>query len=411
MLVEIHVIQNHAPANLNRDEQGNPKTAIFGGMQRARISSQCLKRSIRKSDVFKDVLANQNLGIRSRMLPQAVKDGLIAEHVSEAIAAAAERKIKAGFFRKEKIEKGKKSKGKAEDAEEDDVDAEEEVIEDSTAEKAVKETQMIYYSPTEVAAIVAAMKNIASKCGGDVAKFNNVPASEMSEAAGKIEHSVSPDISLFGRMVTDPYKLAPPATPSVESALQVAHAISTHQVEAEYDFFTAVDDVVEEDTDETKAGHLSDVAFNGSCYYKYASIDVDKLARNLGSAENVPKVIQAFIEGFIRAMPTGKQNTFAAHQLPDAILIEVRPKKTPVSYANAFAVPANRSGKGIVWNSINKLAAHASEITRRYSLEAAKRLWFVTDAGAGITVEGTTQYEDVKSLLGGLTNGLPPAQA
>ncbi len=106
MLVEIHVIQNHAPANMNRDEQGNPKTAIFGGVQRARISSQCLKRSIRKSTVFASALAGQELGIRSRQLPQAVKEGLIAAGMSEQIAAAAERKIKTGLFQKEK----KKSK-------------------------------------------------------------------------------------------------------------------------------------------------------------------------------------------------------------------------------------------------------------------------------------------------------------
>ena len=56
MLIEIHAIQNHSPANLNRDDLGAPKTCYFGGVMRSRISSQCIKRSIRMSEEFKALL-------------------------------------------------------------------------------------------------------------------------------------------------------------------------------------------------------------------------------------------------------------------------------------------------------------------------------------------------------------------
>src|SRR5437870_5738533 len=77
MLIEFHFIQNHAPSNLNRDDTGSPKEAMFGGYMRARISSQCLKRSIRRSDLFEALLAD-HLATRTRKIGERLEPKLSA---------------------------------------------------------------------------------------------------------------------------------------------------------------------------------------------------------------------------------------------------------------------------------------------------------------------------------------------
>src|SRR6266508_2221569 len=74
-LIAIHMLQNHAPSNLNRDDNGDPKDALFGGVRRARISSQSLKRSIRWSDTFRSYFTDMPalLAERTQLLPALVR--------------------------------------------------------------------------------------------------------------------------------------------------------------------------------------------------------------------------------------------------------------------------------------------------------------------------------------------------
>ncbi|WP_270657693.1 type I-E CRISPR-associated protein Cas7/Cse4/CasC [Aeromonas sp. Y293-4] len=76
LFVELHLIQNFAPSNLNRDDTGAPKDAIFGGQRRARLSSQCQKKSVR--DLFKtsNLVEAEHLGTRTRHLDRLVKEEL-----------------------------------------------------------------------------------------------------------------------------------------------------------------------------------------------------------------------------------------------------------------------------------------------------------------------------------------------
>lgn len=404
MLIEIHILQNHAPSNLNRDDTGSPKDCIFGGVRRSRISSQCLKRSIRRSPFFSEGLQGVGLGIRTRQLPEEVKKILLERGIPEAMAEIAAVKA-SGFGTKD---------GK-------------EQVKDGKEQEGAKTAQIMFLSRQDIEAVAEVLYE-AAKAAATVDEFRKVSAKDLQDkAALRGWRPITPDIALFGRMITSG------AFRDVEAATQVAHAISTHKMDHEFDYFTAVDDLqgVEADDDETGAGMISDVEFNSACYYKYFSLDLDGLIANLAGPEPgakatpadrekyaearahaarvAAKTVPAFLKAAVFTTPTGKQNTFAAHQLPDGILVEVRHKKTAVSYANAFVKPAQANGRvDLVEDSLARFAEHVELLTRKFSLEAQPRLWFTTKQ---TELSGTKACDTLDELLTELGTVVEPGGA
>lgn len=392
MLIEIHMLQNHAPSNLNRDDTGSPKDCIFGGVRRARISSQSLKRSIRRSPVFRDEMGDSEVAIRTRQLPGQVKEVLLKRGMSEELAEIAARKA-SGFGNKE---------GKEAD---DGLTA-----------------QMIFLAPSDVQAISDVLERAATEAGSPKA-FRDLKAADLQKKAElRGWRPITPDIALFGRMITSD------AVRDVEASLQVAHAISTHKMEHEFDYFTAVDDLkaAAEEEEDRGAGMIGDVEFTSACYYKYFSLDFDGLIDNLAgqppddkssasereryaavrrSAEEAAcSTVQAFIKAAVFSSPSGKQNTFAAHQLPDAILVEVRPHKIPVSYANAFVKAVRMRPTGdLVSESLSQLTEHVQRLTSKFSLQSTVRLWFTT---RDVEIEGTETCETLDALVTALRSAM-----
>ncbi len=374
MLVEIHMIQNHAPSNLNRDDTGSPKDCLFGEIPRARISSQCIKRSIRRSTIFQEEMKDIPMGMRTRLLPVLVKDELLKRGVAVDLAEVAAKKA-TGFGTKEGTERDE-----------------------------MNTAQIMFLSPADVK-LVADVLHEAIKKNKTKEAFEKVEASALQKEAGKRGWTpITPDIALFGRMITSDAFL------DIQASMQVAHAISTNKVDNKFDYFTAVDDQkgVVGDTDDLGAGMIGDVEFNSACYYKYFSLDTDAFVANLipkgagkdqiaTTKEVLKKTVRAFLKAAIFTTPTGKQNTFAAHQLPDAILVEVRPQKIPVSYANAFIEPARpRDGRNLVQESIQKLVTHAELLQKKFSLSSAARLWFTTTE---IVLSGAETCETIDHVL------------
>lgn len=345
MLIEVHMLKNYAPANLNRDDTGSPKSCVFGGVTRGRISSQCIKRNVRQSELFiKDC---GDFGMRTRKLPQLVADELKKRGVSEDWITAAIKKV-TGFGNKD----GKEN--------EDEITA-----------------QIMFITPEEV--------RIAADCIGEVIKeskdvkvFEKFKAKDIQAMMSKAGiRPMTLDIALFGRMVTSD------AFRDVEASLQMAHAISTNRLEREFDYYTAVDDLVSNEGEEDSgAGMIGDTEFNSNCYYMYHNLDLDQLLKNLDGSENAKEVAKQSAKVFLRAFaytsPSGKQNSFAAHQLPSVICVEFKEEKIPVSYANAFLIPAKPSmGKDLVCDSIEKLVLHINNIQDCFNdIKVKKRIWF-----------------------------------
>ena len=251
MLYEIHMLKNYPPVNLNRDDTGAPKSCTFGGTTRARISSQCLKRSWRKSELFENDIGAEKLGTRTRRLPELVEKKLKEMGVSKEYIELLLPKL-SGIGNKDVKEN---SKG------------------DHTA-------QVIFYAPEDIDAVAAAIKSKLDEC----ASAKDVKALKAKDLQAAVKGAklrpITLDIALFGRMVTSD------AFRDVEAAMQVAHAISTNKLNMESDYFTAMDDLLGGETmDVSGAGHVNGTDYNSSCYYIYASIDTKILSENL---ENNP---------------------------------------------------------------------------------------------------------------------------
>lgn len=384
MLIELHILQNHAPSNLNRDDTGSPKTAVFGGTARARISSQAQKRAIRRSEMFREALQGQ-LATRTRRLPELVRERLLAQGTEPEVAEAAAQKV-SGFGTNE---------GKEQPA----------------RDGAYPTAQTMFVTDADVTAVTAVMAAAIEKAKGDVEKVKALKAADLQADAVLAEfRPLSVDVALFGRMITSD------AFRDADAAMQVAHAISTHRVEQEYDYFTAVDDLQDRSAgDDAGADMIGDVEFNSACYYKYFSLDVDELVGNLtgerpygrpAAAEDRQRArelaavtVQAFSRAAALVSPSGKQNTFAAHQLPSAILAEIRPARTPISYANAFVKPVTPGReRNLVEESIVRLSAHADRLNAAFNLPTKGRI-VLEPEGEWLMVEGAERVPDLDTLV------------
>lgn len=385
MLIEVHILQNHAPGNMNRDDTGSPKEAVFGGYKRARISSQCIKRSVRRSDLFRERLAGK-LGIRTRSLPELVRVSLVKGGMAEDLAAVCAKKA-SGFGTEKGIEQKPNEGGY------------------------YRTAQTMFFSEADIEAVCVVMKKAAE--GKDAKALDKIEAKDLQkEAEDSGFRPVSVDIALFGRMVTSEAFL------DVDASCQVAHAISTHKIDHEFDYYTAVDDLERAADDQAGGGAdmIGDVEFNSACYYKYLNIHVDGLVDNLtGKAfgrdvqhddldrarGTAGTAIHALIEAVCRVTPSGKQNSFAAFQLPSLVWIEVRDTNLPVSYANAFSVPANpRSSRGIEVESAEALARECERLTALYGLEARAR--YLIEKSGEVCILGTGSSDSLASVLDAL---------
>lgn len=336
--VELHLIQNFAPSNLNRDDTGAPKDALFGGQRRARLSSQCQKKSVR--DLFKtsNLIEAKHLGTRTRHLDRLLKEEL--EKIGVTSTAVFNEIVKQALKKKGKDEK---------DSDKDDSSA-------------ATLSYLLYISMPEV----DALKELISSYAEEIVSLSNkkkikptdISKQFKSELEEVLHRSRAVDIALFGRMLAD--------LPQVnqDAACQVAHAISTHRVERDFDYFTAVDDVG--GPDETGAGMIGQVEFNSATFYRYAALDVSKLLNNLQEdKELTASAIEALIQAMVRAIPTGKQNSFAAHNLPEFIGVSLR--KSPLNLANAFERPIQpRHDKSLTELSVAALADYERKLAPVY---------------------------------------------
>lgn len=366
-MIQFHFLRNYAPSNLNRDETGAPKSAVFAGVQRGRISSQCLKRVWRSSPSFE---ALDSMGIRTKFLPELIL-GEIKKSGNDQLYEFAKKHIK-------EFTKLGKSEKKQEKEKEKEKKSESETFETK---------QMMFFSKEDIQVCVKAIID---------ADFNEKNLKDNIDKLDK-DSAVRPitlDIALFGRMITD-NKFA-----DVEASLQVAHALSTNRVNQESDYFTAVDDLGHIFRKDAGAAHLDNTDFNSCCYYEYAALDIDQLKRNLKDSPDalskLPELISVLLDAMIYSCPTGKQNSFAAHSLPSVICLELKDKKIPISYINAFEEPVreNYSQK-----SAQKLFQEINKIDEKFDTAVVSRLWFDVNGGASpAKADVVTSINEIKKL-------------
>lgn len=376
--VELHAVQNFAPSNLNRDDNNSPKDCEFGGARRARISSQCIKRAIRTSQVFKDTV-QVDIGTRTNWLARWLAEPLKGKGKSEGDALA----IAIAF--------AKAYAGKMNDKDPNKTA----VLLYVSAEERF---EIVKQLSTQWVKVLAEIRTPAQEKEGDKKATGKKKAKDKDTVLSGIvdaliemtkHHTSAPDIALFGRMLADK-----PIT-NLDAACQVAHALSTHAIEMEQDYFTAVDDLSKDE--ETGAGMINVTGFNSACFYRYARIDWDQLCDNLNQdAALARKAIDGFMRGVVEVVPSGKQNAFAAFNAPSFLLAVVRQKGPAWSLANAFEKPvhAGRDLPGLVGPSVKKLDAYWARLLHAYGEDSVKAI-----AAFALDDELTNAAEKFPNLL------------
>lgn len=322
LFLDLHLLQTLPPSCINRDDTGSPKTAVYGGVTRARVSSQSWKRAIRR--YFQERLKKRIEGIDYH--------GYLSKYAVDKIADAI----------------------RAIDPEADADKLAKKALTDYAGIKLKSKTDqtaaLLFFSEAQAQALA----NLITSGETDKDLYKNA-----------LRAYPAVDMALFGRMVADD------ATLNYDACVQVAHAISTHEVRQEFDYFTAVDDLKAEDSTDAGAGHIGSNGYNSSTLYRYATVDISDLAEMMG--KDTPEIVADFAEAFINSMPTGKQNSFAANTMPYFIYATIREDR-PLSFAGAFEEPARKSlkdGGGYEGPSEDKLVIYAERV---HSLIAGKPL-------------------------------------
>jgi CRISPR system Cascade subunit CasC len=342
MFTELHLIQNFAPANLNRDDTGNPKDCEFGGARRARISSQCIKRAIRAEPVFAQTIGaptaqrtKRFIGKLTEMLVTVGKPEDGAQKVASEFLAAFASKL-------------------------DSKDATQTAV-------------LLYFSPAELQGIGDALaENWAAVAAEDDKKRAEAIVQLAKGLVKEFKNRTSaPDIALFGRMLAEKPEL------NIDAACQVAHAISTHRITMEMDFYTAVDDLRPEDT--AGAGMMGFIAYDSACFYRYARLDWEQLVENLdGDTALARRAVEGFLRASVAAIPTGKQNSFAAQNPPSFLLAVVKPQGMAWSLANAFERPVHPGHDGLTAPSVAALDTYWDRLVAVYGLEDGAKVVALT---------------------------------
>lgn len=358
--INFHVLISHSPACLNRDDMNMQKSAMFGGVRRVRISSQSLKRAMRTSDYYGKHLGSPS--IRTRDLAR-----LATRFVDEL----------KGRYPEDVVRKTISYIG-GKDGIADLAQA------DAVAPWAVEEV-------AGLCELVSANPELDEKA---LAKLISKNAEDLRQSA-----DLALDIALSGRMATSGLMT------SVDGALAMAHAITTHAVDSDIDWFTAVDDLVN-DAGEVGAGHLNTQEFSSGVFYRYASLNIAQLQKNLGNAprERVLDIARHVARLLATVVPSAKQQTFAAHNLADCVLVSFADQ--PISLANAFEVPVKARHKGETTGfrepSQARLLAHWQRLNDAYGLNERAALFRLE--GEADVPTGLTRKKGLQELANWIAN-------
>lgn len=348
LYVDFHVIQTVPPSCVNRDDTGSPKTAIYGGTMRSRVSSQAWKHAMRR--MFMDQFQNDMIGYRTKKVSDLLKAEII--NIETDIKNDDAKSLAEKILEIAGVSAGSEKKG-----------------------------VLFFISSMQLKGIA----KIAIQYKIDNEKNQKVKEKkyrELLETALKQNPSV--DILLFGRMAASNPIL------NYDAAAQVAHSISTHTISNEYDYFTAVDDCSSEDN--AGAGHLGTIEFNSSTLYRYATVNIRELSENLLDEKEISRAVCGFADAFIRSMPTGRQNTFANRTLPDMVYVVIRSDQ-PANFVGAFEKPIIAGEEGNVIKSMKALFEYADKVYSNY-ISRPEKAWII-----GCEEESFGETTNLQNLL------------
>jgi CRISPR system Cascade subunit CasC len=322
--IQLHLLTSYPPSNLNRDDLGRPKTAVMGGKTRLRVSSQSLKRAWRESDLFESAVG-EHIGKRTKKMGVKIYEALCGKGLAENKAKDLAKEIMEFFGAMENHDK-------------------------ENPLKELESSQLIHFNQAEIKSLL----DLTDK----IVRLKDLDIEDIKKLVAK-RYDV--DIAMFGRMLTG--KEIVKVTKNTEAAVQVAHALSVHEVAVEDDYFTAVDDL-NSDVDDMGAAHIGETEFAAGVFYLYVCINRDLLIENIGGDKKLAnKALAALVEAAAKVAPRGKQNSFASRAYASYIMAE-KGAQQPRSLSVAFLKPVR--GEDIMSKAIAELEAKREAMEKVY---------------------------------------------
>jgi CRISPR system Cascade subunit CasC len=342
-MIEVHILQSFGPSSLNHGEHGAIKDAIYGGRRRARISSQSIKRSMR--GIFEKHFPN-DYARRSRYIPN-----VLVEKITE--------------------------NGKSRKFRQDEAFLKVTLVLAAAGFVTLKEGRteyQLYLGNSEMNDLVKLIKDnwksinvpndwssaIKSKSGKDLKALapKYIEKAISSQIEEILKNGLNPEVLLFGR------NLADIPTTNSHATLQVGHAISTHQIAEEFDFFSAVDDNLPEG--EMGSSILEETEFTAACFYKYANLDNKRLLERFGNDKaTTRKTIEVFLEAFALCQPKSMQTAFA-HPTEIGFAAVFVHDMLPLNMVNAFLEPVPTSRGNLMDSCIQRFEQHCEKVDGIY---------------------------------------------
>lgn len=392
MFIEIHSLQTFSAANLNRDDANAIKTITFGNTLRQRVSSQCIKRSIRKNEIFATEFAKQT-AVRTKKFAQEVFN------VLETPKPSADQLLEMSLFCKalglgelelKKSESKKKSAKKGEDSDSEGTGGAGGLAGADVSDFPSLKT-LFFFSDEEIKGAAEAFKSEGMK------------GEKAASAFGKLRKSFSmaPEVALFGRMAADGPKF------NVDAAVQVAHGISTNEIDICDDYFTAVDDLSDRN-ESAGAAMIGTTQVASPCLYRYACISWETLKSNLGNSEIDAKTcVNAFLRAFVDAIPTGKAAGTAPQSRPAFVMVTVG-KSQPMNLANSFERAVVGDEYGLTDQSALKLGSYLVRMNKMYDFSSSRKSFFCEaldekasqEFGQKVLDSGCIKTKNISELLG-----------
>lgn len=317
--IAIDAIQAVAANNLNRDSNGSPKTVDYGNVRRARVSSQSWKRAMRE---YMEEHLDADTGIRTLNVPQLIIDEILSRNIqnmteTDAIDLADKALSLAGISHGPNKKSGR------------------------------DQTPALFFIGTQQ------IHNLVN-----VMLDKDLSEKDRSVLAAEAVRSDTPlGAALFGKMVADKPEL------NVDAAAQVAHPFGVSRAVPQFDYFTALDDYGLED--HAGAAMIKDNEFSTSVLYRHAAISLTQLDKNLGSSEAVEDAVKKFVEAFVKSIPSGKQNGFTAHSLPDIVVVSIYDDGDH-DLASAFVRPVESNN--LVVDAIDRMVSYAEAQHKAYDV-------------------------------------------
>lgn len=328
LFVEVHILQSVPPSNINRDDSGTPKQALFGGVRRARVSSQAWKRATRQH--FAGAVPEADRATRTKRIAALLTERLArpADRGGAGLTAEQADRLAGALLEPLGITK--------------------------SAKKEEQSAYLLFFGKRQLDSLTALLDGRGAELAA-LADKDLYEAVKALPVVSALSTGHPAEVALFGRMVADLKDL------NVDASVQVAHALSTHAVRTEFDYYTAVDD---ENVEDSGAGMIGTVEFNSSTLYRYAVLGVHQLRDNLTSAADTRETAVRFVDSFARSMPTGHQNSFAHRTLPHLVLLTMRTDQ-PVNLVSAFEKPVTGQD-GLAAESATHLAGELQAVAETW---------------------------------------------